>query len=403
MTIRKRYSKRWKTDAWYLVIYRKALRVKGFFRTKAEAEEAELHYLNQIRKKQFNPDLHKPVPLKKLVAAHLDYINNRPKVARVERILTDFRQMMENLLGKNIAVHELKKADLWAYAKKRLKDGVSNQTINREMTEIKACLNAGSMHFRDLDDYSCPKVPRLPEPIGGSKPQWDDKEAEAILKALVAPPQKHEARMVYNQRLKLADMFVTCLLTGLRAGEARHLHRSQIDFSKNEMEITSTKGKGARPRTRTVPFNDVVFEILKRRANEGEWIFSNPTNDQPMSDPYRLFKTACERAGVAYGMAVKKIINGCRHTFATKALKEYGHDAATVAKLLGHSVETMVRSYLHTRDEELHAVVRSRSGENLGGIVGRQVEETDPSEATADEGEGPKPDSTQVITVDSIN
>jgi integrase len=260
------------------------------------------------------------------------------------------------------------------FIKKRISEKVSHPTIDWEMNEIKSRFNAGGLHFVDLDEYRCPTVARLVEPEGSAKPQWDEGEAEAILNALLAPGLKTEGEMVLRQDRKLADLFVVYLLTGLRAGKARNLNCSQIDFPKKEMKITSTKGKGGKPRTRIVPFNKVVFDILWRRAEEGEWIFSNPTNDRPMSDPYTLFRTACKRAEVPYGRAAGKIINGSRHTFATKALKEYGHDTQTAGTMPGHSVETMVKNYLSVKPSQVRAVAQSRIGENFRAILGRQVE-----------------------------
>jgi integrase len=187
---------------------------------------------------------------------------------------------------------------------------------------------------------------------------WSEEEFTALLKVLLAPAQAFEYQEIVDQRRKLAEMLIVGRLTGMRPGEVRKLNRFQIDFKREIIHVTSLKG--GKPKKRIVPITEEVAEILARRAQLGEWIFSNPAGDSSMTEPYNLLRTACKRAGVTYGMKVAggKVMNDTRRTFENEAL-EAGHQPIAVAKTLGHSVNTMVKHYLRATGEQIRAVVKT--------------------------------------------
>jgi integrase len=217
---------------------------------------------------------------------------------------------------------------------------------------------------------------------------WSDEELTALLKVLLAPAERFEYQEIVDQRRKLAELLIVGRLTGMRPGEVRKLNRFQIDFKREIINVTSLKG--GKPKKRIVPMNSEVKDILWRRAQEGEWIFSNPTGDNHMTEPYNLLRTACKRAGVKYGSKVAggKVINDTRRTFENEAL-EAGHQPVAVARTLGHSVNTMVKHYLRTTGDQMRAVVND-SGKNYRGIFGVTTTETEGTVRTEESANGSK-------------
>jgi integrase len=355
MPIKKVRSKRFKSGYGFkLTINRTNMRrISRTFESEKKAREVEAAMSNLAISEELSIPLVAKVKLKDLVAEHLEAIQKRPRFPAHKIVIGRFCA----LVGGERSVQSLKKADLMLYVKARQKDGLANQTINREMTEIKSMLNSAWKHYAELDEYRAPKISRLPEPVDGRRETWTDEETAAILATLRADALPFEEPQVIEQRSKLAEMLVLQLTTGMRAGEARKLHRSQVDFRKRVVNIVSLKG--GKPRKREVPINDEALEILTRRAALGEWIFSNPKGDRHMTEPYKLLRTAAKRAGVAYGIGVGKIANDARRTFENQAL-EAGHSPRAVAEVLGHSVNTMVKNYLRATEEQKRNIVESR-------------------------------------------
>lgn len=386
MPIKKVKSKRFKNGYGFrLTIDRKDLRFERTFETEKKAREVEAAITNRQLSEGLGIPHNSSVPLKHLIAEHLEAIRGRVHYASIKVILERFAA----IVGTDRPVQSLKKADLMNYVKHRQREKKTPQpqTINREMTEIKAMLNAAWKHFPELDEYQSPKVSRLPVGDVSRSQTWSEEDLIALLKVLLAPAAPFEYDEIVDQRRKLAEMLIVARLTGMRPGEVRRLNRFQIDFKKEIINVTSLKG--GKPKKRVVPMCQEVAEILARRAQLGEWIFSNPTGDKPMTEPYKLLRTACRRAGVAYGMKVTggKVLNDTRRTFENEAL-EAGHQPVAVAKTLGHSVNTMVKHYLRTTSDQLRAVVNS--GKNYRGIFGVTTIETEATEAMEESESAPK-------------
>jgi integrase len=357
MPIKKVKSKRYKSGyGFLLVIDRKDFRMRRTFEKESEAKKIETAINNRALSEEYDLPLQLKVTLAELIEEHLEEVKNRRHFAYIKRIVETF----VDVVGADRAVRSLKKADLQAYIKKRYKDNpkLEPQSVNREMCEIKSMLNAAWKHFAELDEYQCPRLPRLREPEKNRSETWSDEEFNALLKALSAPMEVFEYPMIIEQRRKLAEMLIVMRHTGMRPGEARLLNRKDCDFKKRLIKVVSLKG--GKPRTREIPMNEEVHEILYHRSKIGQWIFSNPDNNAPMTEPYNLLRTACERAGIAYGLKVPggKIAYDTRRTFENEAL-DSGHTPHAVGQVMGHSVKTMVKSYLRTTENQKKAVVKN--------------------------------------------
>lgn len=139
---------------------------------------------------------------------------------------------------------------------------------------------------------------------------------------------------------------------GLRIGEILGLQRTDIDFSartitinrqhvlksKNTYDKKAPKSKNS---YRTVPIPkelaDVLQEYKKREPeNVDGFLFHNMSNSKIYNHIQRVEK------GVS--------IHSLRHTYATNLLAN-GIDIKTVAALLGDTVETVLKTYVHYNDD----------------------------------------------------
>jgi len=291
-----------------------------------------------------------------LVDTHLERVKHRPTPnAKIKTYLDRFL----SLVGEDRAVDSLRVADIQKYITDRRKAKKSNQTINREMNEIRSCLNSAWKYFPTLETFRCPRYEKLQEPEDGRRQTWSDEEIEAVIRELRRPATRNEARWQVEHRYAIADLFIVCQETGMRAGEARKLHRSQI--KRNVLIITSYKGK--HPRVREVVMNDTVAEIVTRRAKACAWIFPGPKKDQPMQSYYKAFTAACKRAGVEYGAKSGLIFNDARRTFVNNAL-DAGKPIRALIDTTGHSVQTMARHYARSTQEQKNEIVST--GRNYG-------------------------------------
>ena len=152
---------------------------------------------------------------------------------------------------------------------------------------------------------------------------------------------------------------------GLRKGEARRLQLRHVDVEQSRLVVL--EGKGAKDRVIPIP-PDLVEQLLALAIREGIgadehlW-YATRTNqhdeprihrERPVGEATfaRWWRSCCERARVAY-----RNPHTCRHTFATRWLRDGGR-MDTLAKALGHaSIRTTVDLYAHLATEDVAADV----------------------------------------------
>jgi integrase len=148
----------------------------------------------------------------------------------------------------------------------------------------------------------------------------DASEETALMGALV------------SRRVHLHPMVIIALGLGLRKREQLNLRRDQIDFFRNVVIASKTKGK----RNREIPM-DVLDERVKpilmslfgtKKADE--FVFVNSKTKKPYTDIKKAFTSACQKAGV-HDLEWHDL----RATFCTR-LALAGYDAFTIKAIMGH-------------------------------------------------------------------
>jgi integrase len=371
MTIKKVKSKKYKSGyGWQVIIQRRGLpRLRQTFETPRLAQDIHDAILGDYARRKFNLPVESRVTLDELVEKHIATIKKRGRATkRAETVLERFA----GIAGSSRMVETIRTADLQEYADSRLDDGLKPQSVNREMNEIKSCLTNAAKYYRSLEDYRSPRAPWLPEPSDGRRQTWSDEDIALVLQQLYQPKRAREKDEHVQGRHSVGDMFIIALQTGLRAGEVRKLRKSDIDFNKREIRVTSKKGmsdkRAARPRE--VPMTDKVCEILSRRFTnaKGQYLFPGNDPQKPLSDHRKAFITACKRAGIPYGLNGdgSLIFNDARRTAENRML-DAGHSPRAVGDIQGHSAETMAKHYARSTRESRQAAIESTrySGEIL--------------------------------------
>ena len=165
-------------------------------------------------------------------------------------------------------------------------------------------------------------------------------QIRAVLDELYKQQRETERYWHYEARVAVGDMFAIALQTGMRAGEVRRIKKSDVRLQERVIIVHSKKGlsKYRSGRTREVPINDEVHDILTRRLEktEGEYLFPNRTGNGPLADHLTAFKSACMRANIPYGLngGGTLIFNDARRT-ALNHMLDAGHSPRAVGDIMG--------------------------------------------------------------------
>lgn len=252
----------------------------------------------------------------------------------------------------------------------RLKTGVEQATVNRDVTALKAALNR-AVTWKLIPPHALQDVkPFLEDKIGRLR-YLSDAEEKRLRKALAT---RDERRGVDRRRANawrrgrgyrewpaygtytdtLTPIVLLALNTGLRFGELTGLEWRDIDVARALLTVRTIEGKSGR--TRHVPLNVQAVRVLKawrpRENAPSDYVF-------PGRDGARLqdIKTAWmpllkPKAANIIGFRFHDL----RHTFASRLVMA-GVDLNTVRELLGHSDIKMTLRYAHLAPEHKAAAV----------------------------------------------
>ncbi len=186
-------------------------------------------------------------------------------------------------------------------------------------------------------------------------------EAPPVVHVLVTPEQAEALATEVPARYEvLVRLLATC---GLRIGEALALRAEDVDRDRQVLRVARTldqKAKQVGPvkriktSRREVPLSSHMLALLARHqlAHPPSWQYDEAlrgllftsAHGNPLrydSVAYKVFQPAAKRAGVP-----DVTPHGLRH-YAGSSMLHDGVPAATVAKVLGHSLPTLLSTYAH--------------------------------------------------------
>lgn len=264
-------------------------------------------------------------------------VHNKPSmIAKVRSILSN---KLIPFFGST-ALDRITTLHVERYKAKIAATGVSNKTINNELSVLSKCL-------RDAK-------------------QWLDLDSIPNIVVLKTPPSKYDFLSERECDLLLRqlsgvwfEIVYVALKTGLRRGELQGLRWQDISLDAKTLTVQhswcsvkysllSPKGNKAR----TIPLAEDVVEILRRREEKEGFVFA--VDDfvfQPVTLGQQL-SNACEQAGIR-----KITCHVLRHSYASQ-LALNGAPIAMIQRLLGHTDIKVTMRYAHLSQESVNEAVQ---------------------------------------------
>ena len=260
---------------------------------------------------------------------------------------------------KTKLLSEVTAAEIGKYQKKRKKDGVSNRTVNIEVSTLRMILKRNKLWHYMVDDVH---MLHEREDIGRA---LDHKEAALLLKACYESnqPSLYPAVVIYCN-------------TGLRSSELRRAHWWQVNFDRCEFQVGKSKTRGGDDRI--IPLNQAAtdaFAVCRARwpnAKPTDFIFPSEklafdgkgsgkigvmtSYDVDLSKPIGSWKTARKTAKKRAGVNCR--LHDLRHHFLTN-LAETKTSDSTILAIAGHLSRKMLERYSHIRSNAKRTAIEA--------------------------------------------
>ncbi|HCD9498720.1 DUF4102 domain-containing protein [Legionella pneumophila] len=287
---------------------------------------------------------------------------------RASKSLANINRCFKKLF--NYPLIEITPARMERWRINRLNDGVSNATVNRDVTVMRSILTKafewGFLPANPLSKFKQLKIDQSP------KVRYLSQDEERRLRDAL----KYREVELKQDRIKgnqwreergyeklhefsenkfsdhLMPMILIAMNTGLRQGELFNLDWDMIDLEKRSLIISGEITKNSS--SRYIPLNDeafAVFQKLNKQNNKLGLVFPSK-NDKPFNNVKRAWATLLKKANIEQFRW-----HDLRHHFASKLVMA-GVDLNTVRELLGHSdIKTTLR-YAHLAPEHKISAVQ---------------------------------------------
>jgi integrase len=234
------------------------------------------------------------------------------------------------MLGHNMAPSEVTAAMLDGFVTARRNDGISNASINRDLSAIRVMLKRaqrlGLIH--DLPLFPERRLLKESEPRSLVLPiEWRDAQIEVFYE---------------RNRPEYAQLTMFLWHIGCRVGEAFGLTWDRVDFNRNR--ITFVKTKGNMPRCLPIP--EAVKPILNARKLEGDANVFNFLYDTYYVHYAAARDEVCLRLGLGDDVRAEWVVHTLRHTCLTM-LAQRGWSAPAIAQWAGHKSLAVTQRYVH--------------------------------------------------------
>lgn len=305
-------------------------RIRKNFPSKAEATAFEAYVIENTRA---NPDW---TPKKKDNRRLSDLVNQWQELHGCKLKDTWRLNTLSATVNalKNPIARELTATQFIRYGNKRIESGITANTVNHELTYLKAVYNK----LADLDEWQhgnpLMKVPKWRMP--------DSELTYLTLKQIEKVLSECDNGNNPSSRL-CAEL---CLDTGARWGEAENLKVSQV----GKERVTFYNTKGGKPRH--LP---ITRDLEKRLTAHAK--INGRTDGRVFNPCYQAFCNALSRSRVKLpkGQATHVL----RHSFASHFVMN-GGNILTLQKILGHSDIKMTLRYAHLAPDFMLDTIKYR-------------------------------------------
>lgn len=263
-----------------------------------------------------------------LFPLYLDWYKLHREESSFDAVEWTWRKHIKKNLGHLVA-EAVNPQDLEAYTKIRKATGVSNRTVNKELSQISGFLTWAAHKDRR---YITPRQFK-PDMLPYKRPKPIVLSFEETMKIVAAAKPMHRA-------------FFLCLYTlGLRMKEARLMRWEDVDLKNGIMRCIQKGGS-----YKILPVSRILAESLKQlRPKKAGYIFTSRTDrTKPLVDVRKAIGRACSIAKVT------KHVNPhlFRHSIATYGLGKQVN-LRVIQGFLGHGQVGTTEWYTHVNTEHL--------------------------------------------------
>ena len=338
-----------RADNWTTEFYHEGQRYKkslGIGISKTVAKEREAKFKVEVREGKYQPKARR-ILFETFTKKYLEHarVNKKPKSAKRNQV--SINMLMPYFKGKLLAsIHTFQ---VEQYKKARKEAGRAPATINRDIACLRNMINM-AVSWGYLRENQIAKVKQLKE---DNEVMWalSAEEETTLLEECEKRPQKKKY---------LRDLVEFALYSGMRQDEIFGLRKVNVHLRENFLLATDTKTH----EDRTVPINETLQSILKRRIKEkdSEYVFCNH-NGERLTQLAKGFNKAREKANLIRweekdGEMIKVSFryHDLRHSFGSR-LGMKGFDLKTIMEIMGHKTAKVAMRYQHpSPDHKLKAV-----------------------------------------------
>jgi integrase len=236
----------------------------------------------------------------------------------------------------------IESGDLSAFRDRRTKDGVTNRTINLDVTAFNNAMKFATEHEKAWISKQ-PRVKKLKEAPSKRRQLLTRKQIDLLL-----------GKASVSANAELLRFYIRFLFSsGCREQEALRIRKSDVDMNREVVAI-GADGDAKNRQWREVQFNDslrtVLTEILEKLPDDCSWLFPSPQRgkkDIPaksLRESFYLIRKEAKLDWVGF--------HDFRHFFASQCVMG-GIDYMTIAKWLGHQDGGILvaKVYGHLNDE----------------------------------------------------
>lgn len=231
----------------------------------------------------------------------------------------------------------LRKADVDGAIGRMREKGLATNSIASYIRTLKAFLTWAKQE--GMTDVVIPCY----KPEETVKATYTDEE----LKRLLKKPNLKTCRFTEFRDWAIINLLVN---NGCRAGSVRAIQNRDVDLDNAIVSLRHTKTR----KVQILPLCSVMVGVLKeymkiRQGEPQDYLFCDEGGDMLSENALR-----CTIVKYNHSRGVRMTsIHAFRHTFARKYLVDYGGNALTLQKLLGHATLSMTKHYCAIFDADI--------------------------------------------------